>query len=423
MLSSAYYFLVLTCCATTALAHKSYDGYQVIRTRELRAEDEVENVLSLTEQNDYDFLTSPRVGSAVQILVGPEKTDALQSNLRTLGLFPEVLVQNVERALSLERKTYSSMKRRSRKSVSSDRYLNFDEIMAYVKTVAEMFPEIATIIDIGTSWEGRPMRLLKLSNGPGKNAVFMDSAIHAREWLGPLTLIHFIDQLTKNLQENQALLDANDWFFLLVANPDGYVYSWSEDRFWRKTRKPNNGSDCIGTDPNRNFDYLWKEANDDVCTQHYSGSEPFSEPECAAISKFILENTKITLYLAMHSYGQLILLPWVVEKNQTVSSDNKLESVAKEAQRALAAVNGTQYSVGTTTQVLGYVAHGTSFDWAFAKAGIQLSYTMELSPKWNGQVVEANFILDPARIPVVKAESWEAVKVFVSHLPETRVNV
>ncbi|CAB3381390.1 Hypothetical predicted protein [Cloeon dipterum] len=305
MLSSAYYFLVLTCCATTALAHKSYDGYQVIRTRELRAEDEVENVLSLTEQNDYDFLTSPRVGSAVQILVGPEKTDALQSNLRTLGLFPEVLVQNVERALSLERKTYSSMKRRSRKSVSSDRYLNFDEIMAYVKTVAEMFPEIATIIDIGTSWEGRPMRLLKLSNGPGKNAVFMDSAIHAREWLGPLTLIHFIDQLTKNLQENQALLDANDWFFLLVANPDGYVYSWSEDRFWRKTRKPNNGSDCIGTDPNRNFDYLWKEANDDVCTQHYSGSEPFSEPECAAISKFILENTKITLYLAMHSYGQV----------------------------------------------------------------------------------------------------------------------
>lgn len=30
-----------------------------------------------------------------------------------------------------------------------------------------------------------------------------------------------------------------------------------QDRTWRKTRKPNPGSKCNGTDPNRNFGTGW----------------------------------------------------------------------------------------------------------------------------------------------------------------------
>ena len=35
------------------------------------------------------------------------------------------------------------------------------------------------------------------------------------------------------------------------------LQSSRRNRFWRKTRKPNRGSRCIGTDPNRNWDYMW----------------------------------------------------------------------------------------------------------------------------------------------------------------------
>ena len=30
-----------------------------------------------------------------------------------------------------------------------------------------------------------------------------------------------------------------------------------KDRMWRKTRTPNIGSACIGTDGNRNWDFMW----------------------------------------------------------------------------------------------------------------------------------------------------------------------
>ena len=59
--------------------------------------------------------------------------------------------------------------------------------------------------------------------------------------------------------EATALADLYDWYFLPVINADGYVYTWTHDRLWRKSRKPNPESeDCVGVDLNRNFDFMWK---------------------------------------------------------------------------------------------------------------------------------------------------------------------
>ena len=53
------------------------------------------------------------------------------------------------------------------------------------------------------------------------------------------------------------LVDRMDLSFNLVANPDGYQYSHTSKRLWRKTRTPNQGSACVGTDPNRNWKPGW----------------------------------------------------------------------------------------------------------------------------------------------------------------------
>ena len=44
-------------------------------------------------------------------------------------------------------------------------------------------------------------------------------------------------ELTENITGQQELVDGLDWYIVPVVNPDGYAYSWSDDRLWRKTRR------------------------------------------------------------------------------------------------------------------------------------------------------------------------------------------
>lgn len=54
-------------------------------------------------------------------------------------------------------------------------------------------------------------------------------------------------------KEISQLLRKYRFIFVPVFNPDGYVYSWTTDRLWRKTRSINTNSTCRGVDPNRNW--------------------------------------------------------------------------------------------------------------------------------------------------------------------------
>ena len=45
----------------------------------------------------------------------------------------------------------------------------------------------------------------------------------------------------------------NDLLLLLL----GYAYTWEHDRLWRKNRKTNARSECVGVDFNRNRDFMW----------------------------------------------------------------------------------------------------------------------------------------------------------------------
>ena len=47
------------------------------------------------------------------------------------------------------------------------------------------------------------------------------------------------------------------WIILPCLNPDGYRYSYTSERYWRKNRNTNGGSSCKGVDLNRNYDIQW----------------------------------------------------------------------------------------------------------------------------------------------------------------------
>lgn len=195
-------------------------------------------------------------------------------------------------------------------------YYRFNDINKIIERLAKANPQLVTVQQIGSSYQGRPMKTITISNSNNstvkKNSIFIDAGIHAREWIAPATSLYVIHQLVENYNENQDILNNFDVIILPVLNPDGYEYSHTKNRLWRKTRKPNNEM-CSGTDGNRNFDFHWGEvgASSDPCAETYRGRSGFSEPETVAL-KGVLEEIKIEckFYLTLHSYGQYLLYPW-----------------------------------------------------------------------------------------------------------------
>lgn len=52
-------------------------------------------------------------------------------------------------------------------------------------------------------------------------------------------------------------------------------------------------------------------ASSNPCSESYAGPAPFSEPETVALDAFITSiASDLKIYLAFHSYGQLILFPY-----------------------------------------------------------------------------------------------------------------
>ena len=87
-----------------------------------------------------------------------------------------------------------------------------------------------------------------------------DCTIHAREWIAAASCRYFIHEvlnaaanpeyevkvsLPYNASDLRGLLDFN-WYIILDANPDGYDYSHTTDRMWRKNRRKIDNSKCDG---------------------------------------------------------------------------------------------------------------------------------------------------------------------------------
>ena len=60
------------------------------------------------------------------------------------------------------------------------------------------------------------------------------------------------------------LLTSIDFYIVPMFNPDGYEYTQTNDRLWRKTRSGPHCKQglfgkkcCMGVDPNRNWDFHW----------------------------------------------------------------------------------------------------------------------------------------------------------------------
>lgn len=161
-------------------------------------------------------------------------------------------------------------------------------------------------------------------------AVFIEANIHAREWISSATASFVLNEFLRSTDpEVQEIASSVDWYIIIVANPDGYEYSRSTNRNWRKTRSATGSLLCSGVDANRNFAFNWLVpdetgnlgASTTACSDTFAGNRAFSEPETVAIEEYLARNyEKFDVYLSFHSYAHMLLFPLGNTRVRVVSS-------------------------------------------------------------------------------------------------------
>src|SRR5450432_1115484 len=186
-------------------------------------------------------------------------------------------------------------------------FRDYQAISARVQELAVLAPDRAEAKVIGTSIEGRPLWALRIGNGPTK--ILLDGTQHAREWISAMVTTCVADRLVRDYDRDpaiKALVDRAELWVVPVVNPDGYQFSWSTSRYWRKNRR-----ERTGVDLNRNFGVAWGGAGSshNERSEVYRGAYAFSEPESAALRDLAMRE-RFAFHVDFHAYGQLILYPW-----------------------------------------------------------------------------------------------------------------
>jgi hypothetical protein len=293
-------------------------------------------------------------------------------------------------------------------------YLRYSEIIDRYEAWRSQYPSLITRQQIGVSIQNRPMWVYRIHNPNSaipKTAILIQAGIHAREWISPPIGMYIMDRLLHDAlggAEGWNLISRYEVNIIPSVNPDGYEYSWSNNRLWRKNRRDIAGSSFFGVDLNRNYAKGWggQGSSGQPGSETYRGTAPFSEPEVANIRDYIDSRVpKIDFEFAIdyHSYAQKILYPW--SYTETAAPDAaEFDRIGNVYRTALIASGGVNYQVGQGAVAL-YIASGASKDFYYDQYGT-MAYTVEVRPVEN----DPGFVLPPSQILPTIRENWAGFK-------------
>ncbi|KAJ8919788.1 hypothetical protein NQ315_006317 [Exocentrus adspersus] len=393
-------------CIQVSLAEKiRYDNYKVFSLTP-RSADAVKALYEMEEMgmSGYNFWSRVGpVGTPVQVMVPPYKVGELEATAEKVGMDMEVMLGNVQEQIDAEARAETE----EESGFGWTKYNTLDEINDWLENITVQYAPNVTLLHVNHTYEGRSIVGVKVSFGPGNEnrSVFIESTIHAREWITAATTTYILNELLSS--ENATirnLAESHDWYFFPVFNPDGYEYTHTTDRMWRKTRVPHSIL-CSGADPNRNWDYYWNHGgtSGSPCTETFRGPQPFSEPCCRIMSEFITSiGEQLVAYISFHSFSQLLLIPYGYTPEH-LENYEQIYQIGLKSAEALAQRYGTQYRVGTVYETI-YQASGSSADWVKGVFKTPIVYGYELRDQ--GQY---GFLLPPDQIVPTAEETFDSL--------------
>jgi hypothetical protein len=322
------------------------------------------------------------------------------------GLAYEVIVPDVEASAEAER---ARLEGPFASRAFFDEFRRYEEVSAFLTALAAARPEIVRRETIGHSLEGREIFAIRVTSPAGggfdgrKPVVFLNSLQHAREWISVMATTYAINRLATEWTAGSSDADVLDEYEIVLVpmvNPDGYVFTWDRDRFWRKNRRPNAGG-SFGVDLNRNWSIAWgrdEGSSGNPNSQTYRGTAAFSEPETAAVRGFAsVFGSRVVLYWDVHTYGRYILWPWGWTPQPT-AAEGLFGAWGLPMSDAMRGSNPA-YRVGQSYQTL-YPTSGAARDY-FHGASDALSWTIELTT--------GGFVVPPTEIVPSGEEVYRGV--------------
>jgi carboxypeptidase T len=287
-----------------------------------------------------------------------------------------------------------------------------------LRQLAESQPEIAELREIGRSLEDRPIWALRIGERrASEHKLLFMGCHHAREWVSVEVPYLLAEHLVKNASQTPVRdwLQRGEIWVAPMVNPDGHEYSRTQDRLWRKNRRPNpDGS--IGVDPNRNYGYMWGTLNINTSSHvpsdpTYVGPRAFSEPETRAVRNLVAREL-FRGVITYHSFSQLILYPWgyTLLPIPDASDLATMTKLAERMQELIRSVHGVTYTPQQSSRL--YLTAGDTTDWTYGEYAIP-SFTIELRPD---SIENGGFILPPEQIQPTFEENLPAALEFIERI-------
>ncbi|XP_053616915.1 carboxypeptidase B-like [Plodia interpunctella] len=406
--------VAVAACLGAAFAgrHDIYSGYSVHHVSVQTAEHSA-LLHSLEESLSLDVWQHGAPDRAAVVMVAPQHRRRLLRTLDDHDVPHTTHRADVAKMLEeYDARLAAWRSSRSSRLAPFDDFPRYNDVDEYLERIALQYPDLVTLVNAGPSWEGRDIKYLKISTtnftDASKPIYFLDATIHAREWVTTPVALYSIHRLVEDLRaQDWDLLNDVDWIILPIVNPDGYEYTHTNERLWRRTRsyRPDVNATCYGVDANRNFDVAFNTVgvSSNHCDQTYPGTEAFSEPETRYVRDIMLEHLeRIQIYLNIHSHGNWVLYGFgnasIPDNGVQLFHVGAAMGAAIDARKLPIALF---YRVGNSAILL-YPTSGSAQDYA-QSIGIPLSYTLEL-PGYGVQ-----FEVPPEYINQINSETWEGI--------------
>ncbi|CAA9408127.1 MAG: Carboxypeptidase T precursor [uncultured Pseudonocardia sp.] len=267
-------------------------------------------------------------------------------------------------------------------------------------------PGLVKTVVLGQSVNGQDILAFKVTRDANRvrdgrrPATLYVSTQHAREWITPemtRRLMRYVLDGYGTDPELRRLVDTTEMWFVPVANPDGYDFTFTEgNRLWRKNLRDNNGDGQIavgdGVDPNRNFPTRWGYDNEgsspEPASETYRGPGPASEPETQALDG-LMRRVGFEFFVNYHSAAELLLYGTGWQVATPTPDDVVYEALVGDD--ATPAVPG--YDPDISAEL--YTTNGETTEHAHEAYGT-LAFTPEMATCQSASAVDPEDAFEPA---------------------------